>query len=148
MHELEAYIKENFTINSEQSIAIFLDMVKPLCDISQPQYIRKAGFLCFTALSRLLRQVKDLNLNVLHSLIKSIISYFRDNDVKIVLSASECLYNIMKYYQDEILKFFEDLFQGFFLIVVNQEPEVRAIMKTLDSFLKEIVNFKFQANQL
>jgi hypothetical protein len=147
MYELEAYIKENFQINSEQSILSFLEMIKPLCDISQPQNIRKAGFLCFTVLSRLLKDA-NLNMNMLHTLIISIIIYFRDNDTKIVLSAAECLYNIMKYYQDVILTFFNDIFEGFFLIVVNQEPEVREIMKTLDSFLKEIVNFKFQANQL
>ncbi len=148
MTELESYIIENFTLSNEQSIAIFLDMIKPLCDISQPQNLRKAGFLCFTVLSRLLKDVKNLKMGIINSLMKTIISFFRDNDTKIVLSAAECLYNIMKYYQDIILIFFNDIFEGFFLIVVNQEPEVKAIMQTLDSFLKEIVNFKFQANQL
>ena len=54
----------------------------------------------------------------------------------------------MKYFSDDILMFFDDIYEGFFLITVNREPEVRVIAKNLDSLLKEIVNFKFQANQL
>ncbi len=146
MNELEEYITQNYNINDEVSIGKFINLIKSLSDISQPQYMRRAAFLCYTVLARLMKD--NMNLNVVHILIKNTISYFKDNDSKVVFSAAECLYNILKYFSDNLLIFFDDIYEGFFLITVNREPEVRIIAKNLDSLLKEIVNFKFQANQL
>ena len=146
MNELEEYIKQNFNVNDEGSIGKFINLIKSLCEISQPQYMRRAAFLCYTVLARLMKNNK--NLNTIHILIKNTILYFKDNDSKVVFSAAECLYNILKYFSENILIFFNDIYEGFFLITVNREPEVRVIAKNLDSLLKEIVNFKFQTNQL
>ena len=54
----------------------------------------------------------------------------------------------MKYYSDVLIYFFTEVFEGLFLIVVNQDNEVRSIAQNLDSFLKEIVNYKFQTNSM
>lgn len=79
---------------------------------------------------------------------KNILSNFKDNDPKVVCSAAESLYNIMKYFPDFIMYSFNDIFKGLLLITVNPDQEVRTLANNLDSLLKEIVNFSFQDNQL
>jgi len=78
----------------------------------------------------------------------NILSNFKDNDPKVVCSAAESLYNIMKYFPDFIMNSFNDIFKGLLLITVNPDQEVRTLANNLDSLLKEIVNFSFQDNQL
>ena len=78
----------------------------------------------------------------------NILSNFKDNDPKVVGSAAESLYNIMKYFPDFIMNSFNDIFKGLLLITVNPDQEVRTLANNLDSLLKEIVNFSFQDNQL
>jgi hypothetical protein len=119
-----------------------------LSDQSQPQYIRKASFVCYNTLAHLLKQLPNVPQPIIHLLLKNALSYFKDNDSKIVSSAAECLYNLMKYYSDVVLHFFKEVFEGMFLIVVNQDNEVRSIAQNLDSYLKEIVNYKFQTNSM
>jgi hypothetical protein len=146
--ELEDYIKTSYDLTTEKSINTFLTEVTNLSDVSQPQYIRKAAFLCYNTLAHLLKQIPDLSKDIIHILIRNAINFFKDNDSKIVCSAAECLYNLMKYYSDVILQHFEEVFEGLFLISVNQDHEVKSIAQTLDSYLKEIVNYKFQTNNM
>src|SRR5690348_13364481 len=95
--------------------------IRLLSDISQPQYIRKTAFLCYTTLAHLLKQIPDLPNVIILLLFRNAIAFFKDNDSKIVCSAAECLYNLMKYYSETIIFFFDEIFEGLFLIVVNQD---------------------------
>jgi hypothetical protein len=95
-----------------------------------------------------LKQIPNLANDIILLLFRNAIHFFKDNDSKIVCAAAECLYNLMKYYSEIICLIFEEIFEGLFLIVVNQDNEVRSIAQNLDSYLKEIVNYKFQSNTL
>jgi hypothetical protein len=146
--ELEDFIKQNFELSTDKAINSYLQNITVLSDITQPPYLRKAALLCYTTLAHMLKQIPNIPNSVVQLLIRNAITFFKDNDSKIVCSAAECLYNLMKYYSDIILLFFEDVFEGLFLIVVNQDNEVRSIAQNLDSYLKEILNFKFQSNNM
>jgi hypothetical protein len=72
----------------------------------------------------------------------------KDNDAKVVCAAAESLYNIMKYYPNLVIPYFSELFEGLLLINVNPDSEVRNLAHNLDSLMKEIINFKFQDNEI
>jgi len=87
-------------------------------------------------------------LKIISTITVNILMTFKDNDPRVVCSAAESLYNIMKYFPDFIMNSFNDIFKGLLLITVNPDQEVRTLANNLDSLLKEIVNFSFQDNQL
>lgn len=87
-------------------------------------------------------------LSIVYIIVGNILYCFKDNDSKVVSSAAESLYNIMKYFSHYIIHFFNDIFEGLLLINVNPEIEVRTMAQNLDSLLKEIINFSLQDNQL
>ncbi len=141
--------------NSNDSLNSAIKAFKSLSDPVQPQYIRRAAYLCFTTLANILKQhenssdmnEKDIS-SIIYLTIQNIIQSFKDNDAKIVYSAAESLYNIMKYFPNLVIHFFNDIFEGLLLISVNPDSEVRSLAQNLDSLLKEIVNFTLQDNQL
>ena len=127
---------------------------KNLSEVSQPQNVRRAAFLGFTTLAYIIKQnesdeqIKENMTAVVFTIVANILVSFKDNDAKIVYSASESLFNIMKYFSHLVIYFFNEIFEGLLLINVNPDPEVRAIASNLDSQLKEIVNFTLQDCQM
>ncbi len=132
-----------------------IKLFKNLSEATQPPIYRKAAFLGYTTLSNILKQNEntsgflenDISPIILIN-IQNILQSFKDNDSKVVYCAAESLYNIMKYFPNLIIQYFNEIFEGLLLINVNPDSEVRTLAQNLDSLLKEIVNFSLQDNQL
>ena len=75
--------------------------------------------------------------------VANLVENLKDNDNKIVYSSAESLYNLLKYINNEIILYFDSLFEGLLLIKVNQDEEVKLISENFDSFLKESINLLF-----
>lgn len=154
MKELDLYIRNNYNFNSWESLNSLLAALKSLSDVSQPQYIRRAAFLGYTTLANIMKRYDDeedsdsVVIRTISMIIKNIIACFKDNDPKVVCSAAESLYNIMKYFSIYIIKYFQDIFEGLLLLSVSTDAEVRTLAQSLDDLLKEVINFTFQDNQL
>ncbi len=118
---------------------------KFLSEVTQPQNVRRAAFLGYTTLSIIIKQnennefMKDNIIALIFTIVGNILTSFKDNDAKIVYSASESLFNIVKYFTPLVIYFFNEVFEGLLLINVNPDLEVRSIAQNLDSQLKEIV---------
>jgi len=136
------------------SITTAILAFKKLADSLQVQNTRRASFLGLTTLAIIIKHAEkndSIRENVpqlVESILDIILSTFRDNDAKIVYSAAESLYNMMKYFGHLVILFFNDIFEGLLLINVNPDTEVRTIAQNLDSLLKEIVNFSILDNKL
>ena len=161
MKELDLYIRYHLSLKPDESIPSLIKSFKELSDVSQPQNVRRAAFLCYTTLANIIKQeheklikeyhnenfFKDIS-SLIYSIIQNLLINFKDNDSKIVCSAAESLYNIMKYFPELVINYFNEIFEGLLLVNVNQDQEVRTLAQNLDSSLKEIVNYSFQDNKL
>jgi hypothetical protein len=164
MKELDQFIKSNVNLYSMESIHSIISIFKSLSDVSQPQYIRRAAFLGYSQLANIIKLseneleenagkkstgvIKIDSLATVCIITQNILNHLKDNDAKVVCSAAETLYNIMKYFPHYVINLFNDIFKGLLLIHVNPDQEVRTLAQNLDSLLKEIINFSFQDNQL
>jgi hypothetical protein len=138
-----------------ESLKSAIKAIKILSDSTQPQYIRKSAFLCYTTLANMMKQTQSFSTmtekelaSIIYIIIQNLLISFKDNDARVVCAASESLYNVMKYFPQLVILFFNDIFEGLLLINVNPDSEVRTLAQNLDSLLKEIVNFTLQDNQL
>ncbi len=122
--------------------------------MTQPQNVRRAAFLGYTTLSIILKHkenneyLKENILALIFTIVGNILANFKDNDAKIVYSAAESLFNIVKYFSQLVIYFFNEVFEGLLLINVNPDLEVRSIAQNLDSQLKEIVTTILQDSQM
>jgi hypothetical protein len=154
MKELDLYFRTNYNFDSFESLQNLLKSLKYLSDTSQPQYIRKASFLGYTTLANIIKcnlkgdEISEDSMLILVTIINNVVSCFKDNDNKIVCAAAECLYNIMKYFSDATLKYFNDIFSSLLLLTSNPDSEVKILAQSIDELLKETINYKFQDNQL
>lgn len=137
------------------SLKSAIKAIKILSDSAQPQYIRKAAFLCYTTVANMMKHHQNFSTmtekelaSTIYIIIQNLLTCFKDNDAKVVCAASESLYNVMKYFPQLVILFFNDIFEGLLLINVNPDSEVRTLAQNVDSLLKEIINFTLQDNQL
>ncbi len=127
---------------------------KILSEVLQPQNVRRAAFLGYTTLAIIIKHNESVEIlkenltAIIFTIVANILVSFKDNDAKIVYSAAESLFNIMKYFNHLVIYFFNEIFEGLLLINVNPDPEVRSLAQNLDSQLKEIVNFTLQDCQM
>ena len=95
------------------------------------------------------RICKEKGLEICHTklldeLMKCLKISLKDNDNKIILSAAQCIYNIMVEFNQYVLMNFNDFFDGLLTLVTVDDPEIKNIAENLDSSLKGVINYSFQ----
>ena len=111
---------------------------------------RKGALLGYYSMVNVIKRIcKEKGVEICHTklldeLMKCLKISLKDNDNKIILSAAQCIYNIMVEFNQYVLMNFNDFFDGLLTLVTIDDLEIKNIAENLDSSLKGVINYSFQ----
>ena len=150
MTKLESFLFSQIKDENDEKYIKYIAKFRSLADSSHLAIERKGAILGYFSIVNVIKKIcteKEVEIchtKLLDELMKSIVFSLKDNDNKIILSAAQCMYNIMVYFNPYVLMNFNDFFDGLLTIVTIDDPEIKDMADNFDSSLKGVINYSFQ----
>ena len=150
MTKLEFFLFSQIKDENDENYIKYITKFRSLADSSHLANERKGAILGYYSIVNVIKKICTENevelchTKLLDELMKSIIYSLKDNDNKIILSAAQCMFNIMVYFNPYVLINFNDFFDGLLTLVTIDDPEIKDIADNFDSSLKGVINYSFQ----
>ena len=150
MNKLESFLYNQIKDENDENYIKYISIFRSLSESSHLINERKGGILGYYCVVNVIKRICDekgvdiCHTKLLDELMKCIIMSLKDNDNKIVLSAAQCMYNIMVFFNPYVLTNFNDFFDGLLTLVTIEDPEIKDMSDNFDSSLKGIINYSFQ----
>jgi len=150
MSKLETFLYNQIKDDNDDNYIQYIRFFRSLSESSHLINERKGALLGYYSIVNVIKRISDekglemCHTKLLDELIKCIIISLKDNDNKIVLSAAQCMYNIMIFFNPYVLTNFNDFFDGLLTLVTIDDPEIKDITDNFDSSLKGVINYSFQ----
>ena len=150
MSKLETFLYNQIKDDNDDNYIQYIRFFRSLSESSHLINERKGALLGYYSIVNVIKRISDekglemCHTKLLDELMKCIIVSLKDNDNKIVLSAAQCMYNIMIFFNPYVLTNFNDFFDGLLTLVTIDDPEIKDIADNFDSSLKGVINYSFQ----
>ena len=150
MSKLETFLYNQIKDENDDNYIQYIRFFRSLSESSHLINERKGALLGYYSIVNVIKRISDekglemCHTKLLDELMKCIIISLKDNDNKIVLSAAQCMYNIMIFFNPYVLTNFNDFFDGLLTLVTIDDPEIKDIADNFDSSLKGVINYSFQ----
>ena len=150
MSKLETFLYNQIKDDNDDNYLQYIKFFRSLSESSHLINERKGALLGYYSIVNVIKRISDekgvemCHTKLLDELMKCIIVSLKDNDNKIILSAAQCMYNIMIFFNPYVLTNFNDFFDGLLTLVTIDDPEIKDIADNFDSSLKGIINYSFQ----
>ena len=150
MSKLETFLYNQIKDDNDDNYIQYIRFFRSLSESSHLINERKGALLGYYSIVNVIKRISDekglemCHTKLLDELMKCIIVSLKDNDNKIVLSAAQCMYNIMIFFNPYVLTNFNDFFDGLLTLVTIDDPEIKDITDNFDSSLKGVINYSFQ----
>lgn len=150
MSKLETFLYNQIKDDNDDNYIQYIRFFRSLSESSHLINERKGALLGYYSIVNVIKRISDekglemCHTKLLDELMKCIIISLKDNDNKIVLSAAQCMYNIMIFFNPYVLTNFNDFFDGLLTLVTIDDPEIKDITDNFDSSLKGVINYSFQ----
>lgn len=152
MGKLESFLYNQIKDKSDDITIEYIKTFGTLSESSHQINERKGALYGYISIVNVIKKLKDekdeelQHAKLLDELMKCILISLKDNDNKIVVSAAQCMYNIIHNFKSYILINFKDFFDGLLILVTIDDPEVKEITNSLDNLLKSMINYSFQGD--
>jgi len=152
MGKLESFLYNQIKDKSDDITIEYIKTFGTLSESSHQINERKGALFGYISIVNVIKKLKDekdeelQHAKLLDELMKCILISLKDNDNKIVVSAAQCMYNIIHNFKSYILINFKDFFDGLLILVTIDDPEVKEITNSLDNLLKSMINYSFQGD--
>ena len=150
MSKLETFLYNQIKDDNDDNYIQYIKFFRSLSESSHLINERKGALLGYYSIVNVIKRISDekdvvmCHTKLLDELMKCIIISLKDNDNKIILSAAQCMYNIMIFFNPYVLTNFNDFFDGLLTLVTIDDPEIKDIADNFDSSLKGVINYSFQ----
>lgn len=150
MSKLETFLYNQIKDDNDDNYLQYIRFFRSLSESSHLINERKGALLGYYSIVNVIKRISDekglemCHTKLLDELMKCIIVSLKDNDNKIILSAAQCMYNIMIFFNPYVLTNFNDFFDGLLTLVTIDDPEIKDIADNFDSSLKGVINYSFQ----
>ena len=150
MSKLETFLYNQIKDDNDDNYLQYIKFFRSLSESSHLINERKGALLGYYSIVNVIKRISDekgvemCHTKLLDELMKCIIVSLKDNDNKIILSAAQCMYNIMIFFNPYVLTNFNDFFDGLLTLVTIDDSEIKDIADNFDSSLKGIINYSFQ----
>ena len=150
MSKLETFLYNQIKDDNDDNYIQYVKFFRSLSESSHLINERKGALLGYYSIVNVIKRISDekdvemCHTKLLDELMKCIIISLKDNDNKIILSAAQCMYNIMIFFNPYVLTNFNDFFDGLLTLVTIDDPEIKDIADNFDSSLKGVINYSFQ----
>lgn len=152
MSKLESFLYNQIKDKSDDITIEYIKSFRSLSETSHLINERKGALFGFSSVVNVIKKLKDekngelQHSKLLDELMKCILISLKDNDIKIVVPAAQCMYNIIHNFNSYILINFKDFFDGLLILVTIDDPEVKENTNSLDNLLKSMINYSFQGD--
>lgn len=152
MSKLESFLYNQIKDKSDDITIGYIKTFRSLSETSHLINERKGALFGYNVIVNVIKKIKDEkneeleHTKLLDELMKCLLITFKDNDNKLVVSAAQCMYNIIHNFKSYILINFKDFFDGLLILVTIDDPEVKEITNNLDNLLKSMINYSFQGD--
>ena len=142
MSKLETFLYNQIKDDNDDNYIQYVKFFRSLSESSHLINERKGALLGYYSIVNVIKRISDekdvemCHTKLLDELMKCIIISLKDNDNKIILSAAQCMYNIMIFFNPYVLTNFNDFFDGLLTLVTIDDPEIKDIADNFDSSLK------------
>ena len=142
MSKLESFLYNQIKDKSDDITIEYIKTFRSLSETSHLINERKGALFGYISIVNVIKKIKDEkneeleHTKLLDELMKCLLITFKDNDNKLVVSAAQCMYNIIHNFKSYILINFKDFFDGLLILVTIDDPEVKEITNSLDNLLK------------
>ena len=151
MNKLESFLYNQIKDENDENYIKYISIFRSLSESTHLINERKGGILGYFSIVNVIKRISDekgvetCHTKLLDEIMKYIILSLKDNDNKIVLSAAQCMYNIMVFFNSYVLTNFNDFFEGLLILVtIVDDSEIKDMADNFDSSLKGIINYSFQ----
>jgi vacuole morphology and inheritance protein 14 len=147
---LEAFLYDQIKDDNDDYYIKYILNFRSLSESSHLINERKGALLGYYSIVNVIKRIcKEKGVEICHTklldeLMKCLKISLKDNDNKIILSAAQCIYNIMVEFNQYVLMNFNDFFDGLLTLVTIDDLEIKNIAENLDSSLKGVINYSFQ----
>ena len=147
--ELESYIKSS--VNPKEpniSLKSTIQTIKrQILDSTSPyrQLILKTNdFTILFAIFHVLKSFQNVPPNIYFILIEPLMSFFKEQEPKIIVSSAKALIKLIKNITKVVLTYFTNFFDSIIILKLNPDQDVRNSGNALDEFLKDSLGNSFQ----
>ena len=147
---METFLYEQIKDDNDDYYIKYILNFRSLSESSHLINERKGALLGYYSIVNVIKRIcKEKGVEICHTklldeLMKCLKISLKDNDNKIILSAAQCIYNIMVEFNQYVLMNFNDFFDGLLTLVTIDDLEIKNIAENLDSSLKGVINYSFQ----
>ena len=147
---MEAFLYDQIKDDNDDYYIKYILNFRSLSESSHLINERKGALLGYYSIVNVIKRIcKEKGVEICHTklldeLMKCLKISLKDNDNKIILSAAQCIYNIMVEFNQYVLMNFNDFFDGLLTLVTIDDLEIKNIAENLDSSLKGVINYSFQ----
>eukprot|EP01083_Nonionella_stella_P286811 976219_1 len=134
--EIERLVKEYHTKSDRAKISSLINFLRDEFIESKQANYRKGGLIGLAAVS--IGLMKDTS-RYLDLMLPPILSLFKDQESRVRYYACESMYNLSKVARENILKYFNNIFDGLCMVCADVDMDVKNGAQLLDRLVKDIV---------
>ncbi|KAJ3215522.1 hypothetical protein HDU67_000310 [Dinochytrium kinnereticum] len=136
--EIERLVRESLAINDQRRITQILNTLIQDYAYSVIPNSRNGGLIALAATAIALGSSKVGA--YLDSIVPPILACFMDPDSRVRYYACESMYNVAKVARDDVLKYFNEIFDALSKLAADNEASVKNGAELLDRLIKDIVS--------